>query len=150
MKSYIIHELDRELLLESSISLDKGFKYKVKSASLGVKEIIILEPYIIDNLIFNNFNCRYKKILEFYLTILQEEDDTSEGNFMIALDEIARLRSILIRKYNLVVSKKIEEKMLKKLKILENEIRIKVTQFKLIKEQEYVNTINEVTVGKSR
>lgn len=150
MKSYIIHELDKELLLESSISLDKGFKYKVKSASLGVKEIIILEPYIIDNLIFNNFNCRYKKILEFYLTILQEEDDTSEGNFMIALDEIARLRSILIRKYNLVVSKKIEEKMLKKLKILENEIRIKVTQFKLIKEQEYVNTINEVTVGKSR
>lgn len=150
MKSYIIHELDKELLLESSISLDKGFKYKVKSASLGVKEIIILEPYIIDNLIFNNFNCRYKKILEFYLTILQEEDETSEGNFMIALDEIARLRSILIRKYNLVVSKKIEEKMLKKLKILENEIRIKVTQFKLIKEQEYVNTINEVTVGKSR
>jgi len=150
MKSFVIHELNKSLELEEKISLKDGFKYKFKSSSLGIKEIIILEPNIIDSLILNNFDKRYKKILEYYLTTLQNEDDSTDSNFMIALDEIARLRSILIRKYNLVISKKVEEKMLKKLKILENEIRIKITQFKLIKEQECVNTINEQDVAKSR
>lgn len=150
MKSFIIHEIKNNLELEEQISIKDGFKYKIKSSKLGVKEIIIVEPYIVDQLILSNFNRRYKKILEYYLATLQDDEGTSDGNFMIALDEIARLRSILIRKYNLVVSKKIEEKMLKKLKILENEIRIKATQFKLIKEQEYAHNMNEPEVGKSR
>lgn len=150
MKSFVIHEIKKELELEESISIKGGFKYKIKSSNLSVKEIMILDPYIIDQLILSNFNRRYKKILEYYISFLQNDDDSSEGNFMIVLDEIARLRSILIKKYNLVVSKKIEEKMLKKLKILENEIRMKIIDYKLIKERERVNTIDEPYVGKSR
>ncbi len=57
--------------------------------------------------------------------------------------------NILIRKYNLIVSKKVEEKMLKKLKILENEMRSKVIDIKIIKEQE--NAIREeLSVNKGR
>lgn len=151
MKSFVIHEMKSKLELMDVISLKGGFKYSIKSSNLKVKEIVILDPFIIDQLILSNFNRRYKKILEYYLTTLQSEDeDSSEGNFMISLDEIARLRSILIKRYNLVVSKKIEEKMLKKLKILENEIRMKIIDFKLIKERECVHTIDEPYNGKSR
>lgn len=151
MKSFVIHEIKKKLKLSDVISLDGGFKYVLKSSNLGVKEIIILDSYIIDQLILANFNRRYKKILEYYIATLQNEDsDSSEGNFMISLDEIARLRSILIKKYSLIVSRKIEEKMLKKLKILENEIRMKVIDIKLIKERECVHTISEPDIGKSR
>lgn len=151
MKSFVIHEIKKKLKLKESITISGGFKYSIKSTKLDVKEITILEPHIIDQLIFTNFNKRYKKILEYYLAILQnEEGDSSESAFMIALDEIARLRSILIKKYNLIVSKKVEEKMLKRLKILENEIRMKIIDFKLIKEREYANTINESSSRKSR
>ena len=55
---------------------------------------------------------------------------------MLALDEIARLRTLLIKKYNNLLKKKKEEELLKKLKVLENEIRMKMIDFKLIKEQE--------------
>lgn len=151
MKSFVIHEIKKKLKLKESITISGGFKYSIRSTKLDVKDITILEPHIIDQLIFVNFNKRYKKILEYYLAILQnEEGDNSEGAFMIALDEIARLRNILIKKYNLIVSKKVEEKMLKRLKILENEIRMKIIDFKLIKEREYVNTINEPSSRKSR
>lgn len=150
MKSFVIHEIKKDLELNEKISIKGGFKYSIKSSKLGVKEITILEPFVIDQLILSNFNRRYKKILEYYIAFLQDEDGDNEGNFMIALDEIARLRGILIKKYNLVVSKKIEEEMLKKLKILENEIRMKVIDFKLIKEREYAHTINEPQNGKSR
>lgn len=150
MKSFVIHEIKKDLELEKIISIKGGFKYRVKSSNLDVKEIIILNPIIIDQLILNNFNRRYKKILEYYIAFLQDEEGDNEGNFMIVLDEIARLRSILIKKYNMVVSKKTEEKMLKKLKILENEIRMKIIDYKLIKERECAYTINEPDIGKSR
>ncbi len=150
MKSFVIHEIKKNLKLKECISVQCGFKYAIKSSNLNVKEIIILDPFIIDQLIISNFNRRYKKILEYYIAFLQDEEGDNEGNFMIALDEIARLRSILIKKYNLVVSKKVEEKMLKKLKILENEIRMKIIDFKLIKERECAYTMNEHSNGKSR
>lgn len=153
MKSFIIRELKKDLELSSFISIKGGFKYSIKSSNLNIKEIIILEPNIINHLILSNFNKRYKKILEYYIAILQEEDgddsNNTDGKLMIALDEIARLRSILIRKYNSIVSKNIEEKMLKKLKILENEIRTKVIDYKLIKEQE-MTLEEEPTYGKGR
>lgn len=149
MKNFIIHDLNKNLKLKEKISIGEGFKYKIKSSKFYIKEIIILDPYIIDQLILTNFNKRYKKILEYYISILQDESDDAEGNFMIALDEVARLRNILIRKYNLIVSKKVEEKMLKKLKILENEMRSKVIDIKIIKEQE--NAIREeLSVNKGR
>ena len=150
MKSFVIHEIKKNLKLKDCISVRCGFKYSIKSSNLKVKEIIIFDPFIIDQLIISNFNRRYKKILEYYIAFLQDEEGDNEGNFMIALDEIARLRSILIKKYNLVVSKKVEEKMLKKLKILENEIRMKIIDFKLIKERECAYTMNEHSNGKSR
>lgn len=150
LKSFVIHEIKKDLELVDNIIIKEGFKYSIKSSNMGVKEIIIVEPFIIDQLILSNFNRRYKKILEYYIAFLQDEEGDNEGNFVIALDEIARLRSILIKKYNLIVSKKIEEKMLKKLKILENEIRTKIIDLKLIKERECVNTISEPYSGKSR
>lgn len=150
MKSFVIHEAKNNLELTERVSIKGGFKYTLKSSNLNVKEIIILEPSIIDKLIFSNFNRKYKKILGYYISFLQDDTSDNEGNFMIALDEIARLRSILIKKYNLVVSKRVEEKMLKRLKILENEIRMKIIDIKLIKEREYVNTINGSLNGKSR
>ena len=73
MKSFVIHEIKKKLKLSDVISLDGGFKYVLKSSNLGVKEIIILDPHIIDQLILANFNRRYKKILEYYIATLQNK-----------------------------------------------------------------------------
>ncbi len=54
---------------------------------------------------------------------------------MLALDEVAHLRTLMINKYKYFLKKQTEEELLKKLKLLENELRIKLIDFKLIKEQ---------------
>ena len=54
---------------------------------------------------------------------------------MMALDEVARLRNIIINKYKFFLKRAEEEELLKKLKRLENELRVKIIDFKLIKEQ---------------
>lgn len=149
MQSFTIHSINKKLKLKDGIKDLEGFKYKIKSSKSGVNEINITSPNIIDELIFANFNKKYKKILGYYLALLQDADDASDGDFLIVLDEIARLKSILIKKYNLVVRKQTEAKMLKKLKIIESEIKNKIINLKFIKEQEVAYTINEKK-GKSR
>lgn len=152
LQSFVIRELEPDLeIIHISYSLD-GFHYKLKNNnSLNIKEILIVNPQIINYLISYHFNKKYKKILESYMNALQEESsDESSNGLLIILDEIARLRSILIRKYHTFLTKKKEEQLLKKLKILENEIRSKIIDLRLIKEQELVNNINIEEKGKSR
>ncbi|MBE6154139.1 MAG: hypothetical protein E7163_00985 [Firmicutes bacterium] len=150
MKSFIIKELDEDLKIEDFELKSSGFKYKIKNNNdLGVKEITIVSPDIVSDLVSHNFDKKYKKILEFYFNSLQDED-TTEGNLLLALDEITRLRNTLIKKYNIYVKRKVLEKLLKKLKILENEIRSKIIDFKLIKETllGYNNNIEEKSKGR--
>lgn len=150
MKSFAIKEIEEDLEIMSYHYDLSGFTYKIRNHnSLDVKEITILSPSIVSHLVLYSFDKKYKKILEAYLVSLQDDDDSTEGYLMMALDEIARLRSILIEKYHAYLKKDAETKMLKKLKILENEIRSKIVDIKLIKEQEMVHT-NIEEKGKSR
>ena len=101
MKSFVIKKIDSILELDEPLTQIEGFKYipKVKN-KLKVNQMIVVNPEIIYSLVDFSFNKKYKKILELYLLILQnEENSTSDGNLMEILNEIARLRSILIRKY---------------------------------------------------
>ncbi|MDE5539760.1 MAG: hypothetical protein K2J20_04665 [Bacilli bacterium] len=137
MKSFVIKELDKSVkysILNKNIS---GFTYKSNKAAIS--KMVIVNPEIIYVLIKSNFDKKYKKILELYLQTMQDNEDGSEGNIVRALDEIVRLRSIFIKKYQTFLQKEEEEYFLKRLKILENELRVKLIDFKLIKEQELVN-----------
>lgn len=153
MKNFIIKKIDQEIELLTFDYDIKGFNYRPKKTTKNskVNNIVIVNPEIINALINNSFNKKYKQLLEFYLNIIEEESDATEGSLMIALDEIARLRNIIIKKYHHFLKKQTEEKFLKRLKLLENEIRVKLIDFKLIKEQEIVQyNIMEEERGKSR
>lgn len=138
MKSFIIKKLNQELEIEAINDDLQGFVYKTRKNPkyLEISEITIINPEIINALIKYNFDKKYKKILELYLKAIDSGDESSEGNFLLALDEVARLKSIIITKYSRFLKKKGEEQFLKRLKILENELRAKIIDFKLIKEAE--------------
>ena len=104
---------------------------------------------IIDSLISHSFNRRYKKILEFFWETIQDENDDNEGNIIIVLDEIAKLRNILLKRYNNLLNQEKLNSFLKHLKLLENEARAKIVNIRLMKEQELIN-IHESEKCKSR
>lgn len=149
MKSFAIKKLEGNYELETFNYNIKGFCYPIKknkAGNLKIKELIIVNPDIISSLICYNFNKKYQKIIEclFNNSDFKEDDDTSGTNLMLALDEVARLRTIIINKYKYYLKKKEEEELLRKLKVLENELRMKIIDFKLIKEQNILhNNIEE-------
>jgi len=150
MTSFIIKEMKNNFKIINNFYDFNGFKYHFSNkCSLGVDTIIIASPDIIGGLIKSSFNKKYKRILELYLSVINPEDEDSDGNLIIALDEIARLRAIIINKYQNIIKKEDTAKLLNKLKLIENEIRTKLIDFRLIKEQELVNT-NEEEHVKSR
>ena len=136
MESFCIKKMGKNKILDYPIIDIEGFKYTPKKGKY--QEIInftVVKPSLINGLIMISFDKKYKKILEMYLACLSDED-TSDGSLMLALNEVARLRHIIITKYQKVLSKKMLEKLLKKLKILENEMRIKIIDLKIIQENE--------------
>lgn len=152
MKCFTIKKLDDVYELENFDYNIQGFHYPIKknkSGSLKIKELIIVSPDITTNLICYNFNKKYQKIVEclFNNSDFNEDSDNTETNLMLALDEVARLRTIIINKYQRFLKKQEAEELLKRLKVLENELRVKIIDFKLIKEQERTNKEER---GKSR
>ncbi len=150
MRSFIIKSLKKKLVIDDTLDNLEGFRYvpKFRQNELKVKEILIVKKELIDALIEASFDKKYKQILEFYFKILSDSDEgDTNGKLMLALDEVARLRQIIIKKYQKTLSKKMSEKLLKKLKILENELRIKIIDYKMIKEQQMVP---EIEKGKRR
>ena len=144
MKCFTIKKLDDVYELENFDYNIQGFHYPIKknkSGSLKIKELIIVSPDITTNLICYNFNKKYQKIVEclFNNSDFNEDSDNTGTNLMLALDEVARLRTIIINKYERFLKKKEAEELLKRLKVLENELRVKIIDFKLIKEQELIN-----------
>ncbi len=138
MKSFTIKKIEKQYELESFNYHITGFHYPIKknkSGSLKVKEIIIVNPEITSNLICYQFNKKYQKIVDYFFSNSDFDDDSTGTHLMLALDEVAHLRTLMINKYKYFLKKQTEEELLKKLKLLENELRIKLIDFKLIKEQ---------------
>lgn len=125
----------------------KGFSYPLKknrNNTWKIKELIIVNPDIISALISHNFDKKFQKIVELFFSSNDYEEDSTGTSLMMALDEVAHLRTIIINKYKRYLKKEKEEEFLKKLKVLENELRVKIIDFKLIKEQSLVhNNIEE-------
>ncbi len=152
MKGFTIKKMESNYELINFDYHIKGFCYPIKknkTEKLKIKDLVIVSPDITTGLIYHNFNKKYQSIVERFFASTDYDDDTTGTNLMLALDEVARLRTIIINKYRVFLKKKEEAEMLGKLKKLENELRIKIIDFKLIKEQSLVHN-NLEERGKSR
>ncbi len=114
------------------------FKPKNKSeSSLTVNEVMVINPSMIDKILTIKFNTLFKKIsMEAFKVIY--DDDSSEGDAMLVLDEIKRFKRIVENKYQKFLSDEKEDMFNKKLKSLENEIKAKmmlIREYQLNKEE---------------
>lgn len=149
MKSFTIKKLNQSLEIENFKYKKKGFIYKPKKSN-KVKEIVIVNQDIISALISYSFYKNYKKILELYLLSQTEDSDTSTSGLMMALDEIARLKNIILTKYKNLLKKKETDKFLKQLSILDSEIKNKIIDLEMLEEQKSLNNTIEDQRGMGR
>ena len=76
-----------------------------------------------------SINNHFKKLLELVIAIT-EDGDNPEG-LMLCLDEISKFRSEINNKYNKFLEKKDKELALKKLEIIEKELKDKLVIYQL-------------------
>ena len=76
----------------------------------------------------------FRRLAAIILSVLNDEDTTS-GDCLIALDEIAKEKSIIRNKYKEYLEKAEQEKFLKRLKVLETEVKEKIVDLKIREQQ---------------
>lgn len=105
-----------------------GYKFSPKSkkeAYLDVKEVTVINPEFIDSILSIKFNKIFNKLFNKVVDVLND-DDASESDTMMVLGEVELLRGILLNKYQNFLKFEKEELFLKKLRLLENELKVKI------------------------
>ena len=93
--------------------------------AIDVNRIIIIKPTFIEKIATKKMNQKFQKFLNMVSVVCDAEDDENGGLYQIVLDEANKLRMELINKYKKYISQEKFELMLKKIEILEEEIKLR-------------------------
>lgn len=121
--SYVVKE-KRVDGLEFRTSIKEGFQIKGKLDKTGFKNIILYNNDFKDYYITQNYRSYYTKLLSVVMSILSDDDNT-DTDFELALNETARIEAIILNKYKKHINLEKIKAMLKDLALLEQELKIK-------------------------
>ncbi len=132
----------------------EGYSFKPKNKSdkpyINVSNVTIYEREMIDNLLARKFQKKFDRLSQIIMNFLFQEDsdndsDNDEGDFMILLDEVARLKSIVELKYQKFLSNQEYKDYIHKLDFLDTQLRQKIAMVSYKRNLEY-----QVEQGRSR
>lgn len=120
----------------------KGFKVKprnnVKYDGIKVNSLVILKPSFIEKLLKKKVKRKLDFYLQYIISLMDNDEDGDIGNLRLALDDLERYKSIIEYKYRKYLDQKYINLLLKKMELLEHEIKMK-----LIYKQEEVYDMEE-------
>ncbi len=149
MASYLINKRHHDESIISMHDVD-GYVFKPKTKSdsyIKVKEVKIVEPRMIDKILSMKFDKLFKQVVAMALTVINDEDATDD-DAEIVLDEVELVRQILLNRYQKFLNYEKEKLFLKKLRLIENEMRVK--QVKIKQKALYLEQMEEKSIGRSR
>ena len=120
----------------------KGFSFKPKNKSLknGVKvnKLVIINPSFTETILKKKIKNRLELYLRFIISLLDEDDDSDITDLRAALNDLTRYRQIIEKKYLLYLDKKYGEMLLKKIDMLEEELKKKIVKIKPKEKEEEI------------
>ena len=121
MSSYVLKNSDEEkkvLLYEEKTS----YSFSPKKGYKRVKKITVLDQGILSKILEEKVTKSYNKLIKIIYDLINSEDTTS-GDILVTFTEIDRIKDILLYKYNKKLKKEFIDKYLKKLYLLEQELK---------------------------
>ena len=146
MSGFLIKRSDSDKEIKV-MEYDKGgydFKPKIMSSSCEINKIAIFNPSMIDIILSKKIEKQFKRVAAITYDVLSSDDDESASDAVIALDDVSKLRAIILNKYQKFLDKEKEKMYIKKLRILENQLRSKIAF-----ERQYIESYEE-NKGKGR
>lgn len=111
---------------------------------IDIKEVIITDKELINNHAKKTFDKKLKDITKMMFLVINNSD-SSDDDASIVLDEVSKLKSIIINKYKKIISETLYKNYMKKLIIMEEEFKENFMYSKYYMENE-----NEIVRGRSR
>lgn len=136
MTSYLIK---KNVQTNSIVSMQydlAGYKFNPKkrgNSYIEVKEVTVINPNMIDNILSIKFNAQFNKLMASALKVVKD-DDATEGDAQVVLGEVELIRQIITNRYQKFLKRSKEDMFLKKLRLIENEMRIKILCLKETKQ----------------
>lgn len=94
--------------------------------AIDVNRVIIINPSFIDKIATRKVNTKFNKLINMMQIVCEvgDEDESGEG-YRIALDEATKLKYELINKYKKFIAEEKLDLMIKKIEILEDELKLR-------------------------
>ena len=131
MASYLINKGHKDESVVKFKNID-GYTFRPrvgKNDYIKVKEVTIVDPQMIDRILSQKFDKSFKKIVELAMIVVNN-DSADEGDCELVVDQAELLREILLTRYQKYINYDKEQLFLKKLRLIENEMRMKQVQIK--------------------
>ena len=100
------------------------FRPRNKVNQINVSKVTIIDNLMIDKILTVKFDRTFKKLIALAMRVLND-DDASDDDVRIVLDEEKLIKEILQNRYAKYIRHEKELLFLKKLKVIENEMRMK-------------------------
>ncbi len=145
-KRYYIVDKENNEIVHGYIDYDQiqGFNIKPQNTipydGIEVGHLTLVEPELIERVLKRKTKRKLNAYLNFLLTVI-DDDDTDGDSLELVIEDAIRYKSIIINKYAKFLDKKYINTLLKKVNLVEKELK------KKLKEIYYQN---EIQIGRKR
>ena len=129
--SYLINKGHHDDSVVSIHELD-GYKFKPKPGNgnyIRVNDVTIVDRVMIDKILSMKFDKSFKQLVTMAMNVIND-DDADDDSVEIVLNEAELVRQVLLNRYQKFLNYDKEQLFLKKLRLIENELRLKQVQIK--------------------
>lgn len=107
-----------------------GFKIKprnrVRYDGIEVNKLLIIKPTFIEKIIKRKIKIKLDNYLQYIIMLIENNDDTDASSLSIVLDDVTRYSQMIKNKYRKYLDDKYYELLLKKVSLLEQELKKKI------------------------
>lgn len=112
-----------------------GFLFKPRNKmsydGIIVNKLIMFNPSFTETILKKKIRNRLEIYLRFIIGLIdQDDDDTDISDLRAALNDLTRYKEIIRRKYLLYLDKRYAEMLMKKIELLEQELKAKIVYYK--------------------
>jgi len=148
-EKYLLTKEKKEMEVSIDYKKMRGFQVKPKNNipydGVTVNKMLLIKPSFIEKVLKRKIKRKLDCYLQFIIKILEDADDDDSGAIDIALNDLTRYRKTIENNYRVFLDKLYYDLLMKKIKVIENELKMKQMYLRATYQETY-----EETKGKGR
>ena len=149
-KYFVVKEKNSKVITYFEYDKMEGYDLSPKKGvriedAINVNKVVIINPSLAGKVAKKKLDLKFRKLLQLLNIIFETDDDTGTAYYQ-GLNEVSKLRMELLNKYRKHLEEEEANLMVKKLDILEQELRVRIYYL----QQNYQNDYSNSMEGKSR